>query len=301
MKQSVFLIFFLILFGKFQVAGQTSEQLQEAYKERSTEKLKAFLDQWSNDLRPSNSLQRQEMSKVVQQAYLVFEEFYNPHDLANRGGTQWGNDIYNGYNYFIIQDSFKIFQKDKVYYTPDEAEAYAIDYVKRHTSNEFHEKFINWIKAGNKMILENYGPSRNSIWEDSTKVLLDSVNNFRPNIVSALGTPLFLTKKYKIILNDFLGNDNRPFGEEGLINTAQAKGESLRRQKFLENLIKIYYAHWGGHWEYLTGMSVGALVFDRDMKYAKIFYGIIYESGEAYLRFENNRWNLISIKRTHRE
>jgi hypothetical protein len=85
------------------------------------------------------------------------------------------------------------------------------------------------------------------------------------------------------------------------MNTAQAKGESLKRQQFLQNFIKIYYGHWGGSWKYLTYPSIGALVLDKDMKYAKIIYGMIYESGEAILENKNGAWKLIAIKRIWRQ
>lgn len=295
--QTLIIMFFLIGQSK----AQTAEQLEQAYKERSTVKLKAFFDDWSKELKPASPGQRKKMSKTVQQAYAIFEAFYNPHDLANRGSTQWGNDIYTGYTYLILQDGFKIFQKDKVYYTDEEAKEFAIENIRKNVSDKYRESLINHAKNGSPIIMENMGPNSIHIWQDSLKVLLDSAENFRPKIIQTIGIPLYLTAKYQKILDGFLGNTHSAFAEGGIMNAAQAKGESLRRQQFLMKFIKIYYGHWGGSWEYLTYPSIGALVFDKDMKYAKIIYGMIYESGEAILENRSGVWKLISMKRIWRE
>jgi len=300
MKASALLIITLILLIGLANA-QTGDQLEQAYKEQSTVKLKAFFDDWSRELRPATTEQRKKMNKTVQQAYAIFEAFYNPHDLANHGSTQWGNDIYTGYTYLVLQDGFKIFQKDKVYYTEEEATEYAIENIKKSASEKYRDQLINHAKNKSPIIMENYGPNSIHIWQDSLKVLLESVADFRPNIIQTIGIPLYLTPKYQKILDVFLGNSHSAFAEGGVMNTAQAKGESLKRQQFLLNFIKIYYGHWGGSWQYLTYPSIGALVCDKDMKYAKIIYGMIYESGEAILENRSGTWKLISMKRIWRE
>lgn len=304
-KLQVMKIYALLISVLFLLTGQakaqTAEQLEQAYKEQSTEKLKAFFNDWAKDLKPATVRQRKKMSKLVQRAYAIFEAFYNPHDLANHGSTQWGNDIYTGFNYLLIQNAFKIFQKDKVYYTDEEARAYTIDNILKNVPVKYHDKWLASVKSGDKYFVRSYGPNNKLIWDDSEKVLLDSVTNFRPNIVQTTATPLYLTEKYSKLLDGFLGNTHSPFAEGGIMNTARAKGESANRQQFLQNYIKIYYGHWGGSWEYLSSPSIGALVFDKDMKYAKIFYGMIYEGGEAFLKFEDNTWKLISMERKWRQ
>ncbi|WP_284445133.1 hypothetical protein [Pedobacter sp. B4-66] len=39
-------------------------------------------------------------------------------------------------------------------------------------------------------------------------------------------------------------------------------------------------------------------MFDKDLKYAKVYYNMIYEGGEAFLKFEDNTCKLLSVKRT---
>ncbi len=297
MNKTLNLLCLLIIVTLGNVNSQTSQQLETAYKENSKEKLKAFLDAWTKDLPPATAHQREKLSKPVQQAYFVFEAFYNPYDISARGGSEFGKDIYKGFNYLIIQNRFKIFQKEKVYYTDEEEKAYAIEYITKNLDKKYHEQFIRSVNTGNGGLLSHYGPNK-PIWEDSSKVLIDSVDNFYPNIIQPKATPLYITEKYNKLLNDFLGNTHSPFAEGGIMNIAKSKGESAGRQKFLENYIKIFYGHWGGYWQFLSYPSISALVFDKDFKYAKIFYRMIYEGGEAYLKYESNTWKLISMKRT---
>lgn len=137
--------------------------------------------------------------------------------------------------------------------------------------------------------------------KDSTKLLKTSIHHFRPRMLQAPATPLYLNSKYKEILKDFLGDEHVGFADPGPSFSARAKGSSADKQKFLDNLIKVNYGHWGGYWEFLTPPSVSAITFDSKVEYAKVDYRLVYEGGFAYLKFENGKWKLISAKRTWRQ
>ena len=82
------------------------------------------------------------------------------------------------------------------------------------------------------------------------------------------------------------------------MNIARSTGKSENRKKFLENYIKIWYGHWGGYWQLYSYPTASSIIFDKDMKYARIYFRMVYEGGEAILKNENNKWILISAKRT---
>ena len=281
--------------------GQTAAELEIAFQEDSPSKLKTFLNGWANDLTPLKIKERKRLSSIQQHAYAVFEAFYNPHDLASRGGTQWGNDIYKDIDYFIIQDNFKIYKKEKVFYTEEEARDFTVDNVLKNVSSKYHEKWISSIKSGDKYFLNQYGPNVNTAWEDSLKVLVDSITNFRPIITETQAVPLYLNSKYNNLLGNFLGNTHIPFATGGVMNVARAEGSSADRQRFLLRYLKIFFGHWGDHWDLLTGPTISAMVFDKDIKYVKVYYFMIYEGGEAFLKYEDSKWKLLSMKRTWRQ
>jgi len=291
----------LSLLISIKVDGQTAAELEIAFKEDSPLKLKTFLDRWANELTPLKVKQRNKLSAIKQPAYAVFEALYNPHDLASRGSTQWGNDIYKDVNYFIIQDDFKIYKKKKVFYTEEEARDFTIDNVLKNVSSKYHEKWISSIKSGDKYWVNRYGPNVYTVWDDSLKVLVDSITNFRPNITETQAVPLYLNSKYNNLLENFLGDNHIPFATGGIMNVARAEGSSADRQRFLSKYLKIIFGHWGDHWDLLTGPTISAMVFDEDMKYVKVYYSMIYEGGEAFLQYHDNKWKLLSMKRTWRE
>lgn len=300
MKNTLCMI--LLLIGLRSAQAQTAEQLEKAYQEKSTEKLKTFFVDWVKELRPATARERKKLSKPAQQAYLIFETFYNPHDLENRGGSQFGDNIYESFNYLVIQNKLKIYQKEKIYYTEEEAKAYTIENIKKNVGKKYHDNWLAIIEAGGdrqKDYINAYGPNNQPEWKDSLKTLIDSIKDFRPNLIQTKATPLYLRASYKKLLDKFLRNTHYALGTGDIMNPAQARDESAARQKFLENYIKIYYyGLLGGYWQYHSYPIINSIVFDKDLKYAKIYYGMSYEGGEALLKFENNTWKLLSVKRT---
>lgn len=277
--------------------GQTTAQLEQAYQEKSTEKLNTFFNDWAKDLTPATPVQRSKMSKPVQQAYRIFEAFYNPHDLSSQGGSQMGNKLYEGLSYLIIQDKFKIYQKDKVFYTDEEAKAYAIENIRKNVEEKYREKIMASINSGRDGYIIYYGPNQHE-WNDTLRTLIDSVTSFRPNIIQTKATPLYLTSKYSALLNNFIGNRYEPVITGESKKTTPIKNESTDRQKFLENYIKVFPSFWSNRWLYCSYPVISSIVFDKHLKYAKVYYGIRYEGGEAFFKFENNVWKLLSAKRT---
>lgn len=119
-----------------------------------------------------------------------------------------------------------------------------------------------------------------------------------PAVESTDKKPLYLNSKYNEILNAFLGNKHLPLGAGGIMNPARSKGQSAKRKMFLEKFIKIWYGHWGGYWQLISYPEANSITFDKEMKYARIDFRMVYEGGEAILKRENGIWKLISAKRT---
>ena len=68
-----------------------------------------------------------------------------------------------------------------------------------------------------------------------------------------------------------------------------------KKKSFLENYVKIY------DYRPLTPPIVGAIIFDKDMEYAMIQFGMIMQGGIAFLKKESGKWVIISAKTTSRE
>jgi hypothetical protein len=94
---------FCILFCWISSFGQKGDALLfNAYKTKSPTGLQAFFDNWAAETAPVMSTSS--FDDTVQNIYSVFQQFYNPRDIAKIGGSEWGDDIYKTAKYFIIQD-----------------------------------------------------------------------------------------------------------------------------------------------------------------------------------------------------
>jgi len=288
MKKIKILIIFLI-FGCFSLNAQTdSILLEQAYQKKSVEMLDQFFMNWHKTVPSVTNEELAQMNDTIRSAYEIFKCFYSPLDIKRTGGSEWGNDIYKNVKYFIIPNKIKIYISDeKLYYTEDEKAEYLINWV--------NERYKDKDSTRQRM-LETIEQGRFKSTFGVTKIkteLIDSITNFRPQIDYNEKISIYLTPHYENILNNFLGDSHYPLGTGNIMNPARSEGESMQRQKFLENYIRILYGHWGGYWHLNTFPEVYKIVFNRDMKSALIDFRMNYQGGEACLIKENGEWKLM--------
>ena len=287
MKQLFTIVTFIIL-SSFCYSQKEDTLLFKAYKSKSLTHLEEFFGHWSNNIQPITAFEFRRLNDTVQNFYSAFKCFYNPFDIGRSGGSEWGNEIYKGVKYLIVQD--------KVYYgfvdTLDKnllIQAKLSHYAKTDTvhyaklisrymedSASFINRFFNW-------------PSPKSH---------DTLDNFRPRLEFNDVKGVILTDEYERLLNRFLGNNHYKFARKSIMSPARSKGESEKRQHFLENCIKIWYGHWGGYWQLYSYPKVSMITFDPMFENAVIDFRMVYEGGYAYLKKINGIWNLIEAKRT---
>ena len=291
---------FICVFFYISAFCQTAKQLTDAYQQNSPQLLEKVLMNWSKEL---PSLSKKEISKrnlYEKQTYSIFKEFYKPHELARIGGSQFGNDAYTMYNYFIIPPWIHIYEADKVYYSEPETQAYVIDQINKSVTNDsLKKKFIERVLRGlESQTLDFYGPY-GLLYPDTLSRVIASLKDFRPPI--SYGIPLYLTEKYENALKTFLGNSNKPFAANGPSSIAEAIGESKQKMDFLASYVKVFQSHWGNNWDLSTPPIISKITFDKNMHYAMVEFGLIYEGGRAFLENKKGKWSLISAKRTWRE
>ncbi len=76
--------------------------LNWAYEKNSLSELKNILNYWNLE-----NLSRKNFSKahaIEKDIYEIYKEFYTPFDLDRIGNSEWGNSIYNGVEYVIVQN-----------------------------------------------------------------------------------------------------------------------------------------------------------------------------------------------------
>jgi len=261
MKQGLISICFLFAIQLCEAQKQDS-LLLKAYKSKSLPELEKFFENWAIETPALSKEEFSELNKTGKNIYLVFQSFYNPLDISRTGGSEWGNDIYKGTKYFLVQGEINYTIVDTLLKDPLN-KAITFDRINYQRTDKY-----------------------------------DTLKNFRPQLSFSNIKCLTLTESRNKILNRFLGNKYYKLGTGNIMSPARSKGESEKRKKFLDNYIKIWYGHWGGYWQLYSYPYVSGITFDRNFQNAIIEYAMIYEGGYAYFRNVDGKWMLIKAERT---
>jgi len=277
---------------------QNGKHLLHAYKNKSVTELFQFYENWNKEIPAIGNQEYSKLNDTLKEVYNVFTAFYQPLNIRSLGGSEWGNEIYNKVTYLIVQNSVKIYVTNKIYHSTEEIDSLVVKSINGANIND-SVKLELLKRKNNKLsphVIERFDPFGS--FYDRKDSLIKQIKNFRPRISVQNKKTLYLIPKYDILLNAFLGNTHLPLGSGGIMNPARTKGESAKRQKFLEHFIKIWYGHWGGYWQLYSYPTATSIVFDKDMRYAQVNFRFVYEGGEAILKNNKGKWELLSSKRT---
>lgn len=278
----------LLLMSPF-IHGQSQDSLlAQAYQTHSVGKLEAFFDQWAKETPPLSSAELATADVATKNVYSIFQQFYDPLNLQRIGGSEWGNDIYKKAKYLILQDRIQYGFVD----TLDRESLLRQEYTEIAAYS--HITMDSVVKAAKQDENQRWGIILT--WPKSKKY--DSIIDFRPPVLFTAPKTVVLTQKYRILLGQFLGDEHFAFAHDDIMAPARSKGESEKRQQFLESCIKIWYGHWGGYWLLHSYPVVGSITFDRNYQHALVNYSLIYEGGYAYYVKNDGNWKLVDARRT---
>ena len=216
-----------------------SDLLNKSYEEDSEDLLNEFLIRWQNEVTPI------EMANVendtLKTLYDIYTEFYRPFDLSFFG-SEWGDSLYYGIKYIILQTSISYIIVDSIFSEPPYPDDY-FDYMK--------------------------------------------IDNFYPNLLFDNAECVFFTMEYDSLLLNFLGD------RESWDEPIEYEIERIKKQKFLNNLIKIIRGHWGFGWHIMTHPLGQVIRVNKTFTKASVSCRIIYQWGRAYLEKKNGKWELV--------
>ncbi len=260
--------------------------------------LTQFFENWESKI-PSN--ETSVTNDTIQEAYRVFKGFYKPTQLLLLGGSEWGDSIYAKAKYLVIQAELgKIQFADKVYFTQAEKDSIIISRIANIYAKDTSrlELWIRNYKEGNLAIAVEIFESDSSVISSNKFIDICSIPIFRPTIDQIDKKAIYLTPEYSKIINSFLGNTHSRLGKGGIMNPARSKGSSKKKMDFLDNMIVIFYGHWGGYWQLHSYPYAYSITFDRNMKYARVDYRMVYEGGKAILEKHGDQWIIVHGERT---
>jgi len=293
---------FILLIG-INYLGYSQSQLElinKAYKKKSEVLLTEFFENWANEIKPISKSEFDELGDTIKEAYKVFECFYRPTELSQIGGSEWGESLYNESKYLVVQNNlYRIKFVDRLYCSEKEIDSITVAFYKKLFKNDT-VRLNKELKRDENGKLPSYVYENWDIDINNSKksITVDSIVFFRPPIDNPDKKVVYLTPEYEKTLNDFLKNKYIAFGKRNIMNPARSKGSSLRRKEFLDRFVTTFHGHWGGYWELLTFPHVYCITFDKDMKFAKVDFEMVYEGGEALLEKKGDKWKILKAELT---
>lgn len=273
---------------------QQAKLLQKAYEENSTEILFEFFDNWANEVQ---SNEKKAKDPYIAEAHKVFAAFYQPMHMVKRGARQ---TMYDDKPYYIVQSSlWKICKTDVILYKQKEIDSFMIARILPVYADD---------TAYQRKWLENLPPEGwSGYWFNyyndwgwnaicMPKVTVESVVDFRSPVNVEGKKVVYLTKKYKKLLDTFLEDHHVDLGKNNIMQPASSKGDSRAKQQFIDSAAHIYYGHWGGYWQYETYPEAEQIIFNPEMNRAVVLFRFVYEGGQVILEKQNGEWTVVDTR-----
>lgn len=133
---------------------------------------------------------------------------------------------------------------------------------------------VKQIEGSNYIVVQNslsYRLEERDTDEENT------VNDFRPHVVSPKRRVLYLTSPYREALTTFLENDD--------------VSASVERLRFLRTFLLANLGHWEG-WELLTPPTVELVELDRTKGEARVSFMILSDGGITIMRRTPDGWQM---------
>jgi hypothetical protein len=133
-----------------------TDLLDEAFVEKSDEKLVEFLDMWSGTLGPMTCELFEGKEAMEQEAYRLYGAYYDPFNLVQYGDNEWGGELYTEFGYIVAQTRF----------AAETNEGDRITYENFRPAIGFDNAKVLYLTDGYQAILDNFlDQSQEDVWE----------------------------------------------------------------------------------------------------------------------------------------
>lgn len=105
MRNKLNLILLIIFLSTFCFSQTELTELQKVYEQKSIEQYEQFLKKWEKESKPISINSLKGLHKDV---YQIFQDFYDPFNLAKIGTGERGRNLYSKVEYVIVQNSIDI-------------------------------------------------------------------------------------------------------------------------------------------------------------------------------------------------
>lgn len=256
---------FLLLISTFFLSVTANSQqsqerlLQDAYKTKSSKKLKLFIDRWAKD----SSLSVAKWATTKNDTIKAFNEIYRQFYLGqNEGLTQI--DSATRYIYIVMDDD-PIMAVTDTLPMGDSTEGYP------NQPNYELLQSLTYKEGNREQRFQSYVP--------------------------VLGIPklvvLSLNSRYKSYIEKFLSAKTAVKKQHDDGYTGDQPGHDEEKVDFLSAYLPMVKRHWGNYWNYLSYPNINQIVFNKELTNAIVSYQLSSSSGMACYTKTATGWILI--------
>ncbi len=268
--------------------------LNRAYKYYSDSLLCQFFENWAEEL-PSN--EATVTNDTIKAAYEVFDAFFYAM-LAEELADSNAASRYQDQPFFAVQGTLTTLRvAQTIPYTPQEIDSFFVEQVHQHKPEDQWEQELARLHDD-----EWYFPRYDGIgaypryWVVPT-TLIDSALDFRPFVCFGDKQVLYLTKGYRDMLGEFVGERTKiSYREEAiqLMDHSRNANAPAKRAYFLSGMLPVEEYYSGRYWRFTTGPNLNYIVLDSHLQRAVVSYALKHAFFQTIMEKQDGEWVILT-------
>ena len=125
--------------------------------------------------------------------------------------------------------------------------------------------------------------------------LVDSTLDFRPFVCFGDKQVLYLTKGYRDMLGEFVGERTTiDYREEAILEYSRKSNTPTKRAYFLSAMLPVEGYYSGRYWRFTTGPSINYIVLDSNLQRAVVSYALKHAFLQTIMEKHDGEWVILT-------
>ena len=266
--------------------------LNRAYGHYSDSLLCQFFENWAEEL-PSN--EAAVTNDTIKAAYEVFEAFFYAM-LAEELADSNAASRYQDQPFFAVQGTLTTLRvAQTIPYTPQELESFFVEQVHQNKPKDQWEQELARLHDDEWYFPRYDGIGAHPRYLIVPTTLVDSTLDFRPFVCFGDKQVLYLTKGYRDMLGEFVGERTTiDYREEAILEYSRKSNTPTKRAYFLSAMLPVEGYYSGRYWRFTTGPSINYIVLDSNLQRAVVSYALKHAFLQTIMEKHDGEWVILT-------